>query len=84
MPKVIGKKTSTYRGVHWSVRYQKWQTTVSVKDKSGKVTKTSYGHFINERDAGLAYDKIILFLKLNRPLNILKRKVDANEIKETA
>ena len=44
--------SSQFKGVHWRPEVKKWQARIYAQDKY-----RSLGHYINERDAALAYNK---------------------------
>lgn len=56
--------TSTYRGVCWYKRYNKWEATITINYKC-----IHLGKFDNEIDAAKAYNDYVITHNLNRPLN---------------
>ena len=55
--KTKNPKSSIYKGVHWAVRYQKWETKIA------KDYKCIYiGRFTKEKEAAKAYNKKALEL----------------------
>lgn len=44
--------TSQYKGVHWNKKKKRWQSRITVNEKIRHL-----GYFINEDDAGRAYDE---------------------------
>jgi hypothetical protein len=66
--KLSSNRVSKYRGVRWNREANKWISTV--RDKG-----TTYlcGCFDDDREAAKSRDIKIVSLKLNKPLQILKR-----------
>ena len=61
-------KVSSYAGVGWNKSNQKWKATVTADNVTYEC-----GHFDDDRAAAKARDLKILALKLNKPLQILKK-----------
>lgn len=55
LPKNRKSSTSTYRGVSFSNRYQKWKAAIKINGKS-----TTIGFYDNENEAAVAYNAMAL------------------------
>jgi len=58
------KSTSRLRGVNWDKGSKKWQARITIGGKEKRL-----GRFVDEADAGRAFDGAVIANNLNRPLN---------------
>ena len=61
---------SIYIGVSWNTTAQKWTSTIAINNKT-----INCGYYLNERDAAKGRDMKIMALKLEKELQIFKKKV---------
>ena len=58
------KSTSRLRGVNWDKGSKKWQARITIGGKEKRL-----GRFVDEADAGRAFDGAVIANNLDRPLN---------------
>jgi hypothetical protein len=55
--KAARSSSSEYTGVSWNKRDSNWKAAITIRDKEGRRKALHHGHYENERDAALAYDR---------------------------